>query len=293
MGQPMAMNLARAGTPVIVWNRTAARAAPLRSLGASVAQSPAQLFANCDVVFTMLMDGQALDDVLARHRPEFGARVSGCIIVNMGTMAPDYAIGLAADIRAAGGDYVEACVSGSKGPAEQGKLVAMVAGSTPATERVLALLPPMCRASFHCGQVPGGLLMKLAVNLYLLTMVTGLAEAFHFADAHQLDTRLLASVLNAGPMASEVSRSKLSKLIDEDFAVQAALADVLKNGQLVADAARNANLASPMIGTSHALFSEAVALGYGADDMVAVVRALQARTQRLRRGRIRPDSLAS
>jgi 3-hydroxyisobutyrate dehydrogenase len=140
----------------------------------------------------------------------------------------------------------------------------------------------MCRASVHCGDVPRGSLMKLAVNLYLLTMVGGLAEAFHFAEAQGLDTRTLRAVLDAGPMASDVSRTKLGKLVAGDFEVQAALADVLKNNRLVADAARAADVAAPMVEASHRLFAEAVAQGHGADDMIAVVRALRERTRRLR-----------
>lgn len=283
MGQPMALNLARAGIALTVWNRTAARCDPLRALGASVSDSPAQVFAHCDVVFTMLMDERALDEVLARGQNAFAGRVAGRIVVNMGTMPADYSARVGAEVRAAGGEYVEACVSGSRGPAEAGTLVAMVAGTSRAMAGVVPLLAPMCRATVDCGDLPGGSLMKLAVNLYLLTMVGGLAEAFHFAEANGLDPRTLRTVLDAGPMASDVSRTKLGKLVAGDFAVQAALADVLKNNRLVAAAARAANVATPMVDASYALFAEAVALGHGAEDMAAVVRALQARTRSLRR----------
>ena len=282
MGQPMALNLARAGIALTVWNRTTARCDPLRAFGAAVADSPAQVFARCDVVFTMLMDERALDAVLARGQGAFAERVAGRTVVNMGTMPPDYSARVGADVRAAGGEYVEACVSGSRGPAEAGTLVAMVAGATHAVERVAPLLAPMCRATVDCGELPGGSLMKLAVNLYLLTMVGGLAEAFHFAEANGLDPRTLRTVLDAGPMASDVSRAKLAKLVAGDFAVQASLVDVLKNNRLVAEAAREASIATPMVDASHALFAEAVALGHGAEDMAAVVRALRARTRSLR-----------
>jgi 3-hydroxyisobutyrate dehydrogenase len=64
---------------------------------------------------------------------------------------------------------------------------------------------------------------ELAVNLFLITMVTGLAEAFHFADQHGLDLHLVRQVLDAGPMASSVSRGKAAELVDRDFAVRAAV----------------------------------------------------------------------
>jgi 3-hydroxyisobutyrate dehydrogenase len=79
-------------------------------------------------------------------------------------------------------------------------------------------------------------------------------------------------------MASAVSRVKAAKLLDGDFAVQASIANVLENNRLVAEAARSAGLASPLLDVCHALYRETVALGHSAEDMVAVVRALEART---------------
>ena len=105
----------------------------------------------------------------------------------MSTTAPDYSRGLEADIVGAGGRYVEAPVSGSRVPAEQGALVGMLAGDPAAVAEVEPLLRPMCERSFVCGAVPQALRMKLAVNLFLITTVTGLAEAVHSAERHGID----------------------------------------------------------------------------------------------------------
>jgi 3-hydroxyisobutyrate dehydrogenase len=129
--------------------------------------------------------------------------------------------------------------------------------------------------------VPNALLMKLAVNIFLITQVTGLVEAFHFAGRHGLDLPEFLEVLDAGPMASGVSRMKAPKLLKGDFAVQAAVADVLKNNRLIAEQARATGLATPLLDACHALFGEAVALGEGQADMVAVLRAFEARTDDL------------
>ncbi|CAL9338075.1 NAD(P)-dependent oxidoreductase [Streptomyces sp. enrichment culture] len=278
MGRPMALNLARAGTPLVVWNRTPERCAPLRDAGAEVAASPAEVFDRADTVLLMLADEAAVDAVLGRGTPAFEARVAGRTVVHMGTTSAEYSAALQEDVRAAGGAYAEAPVSGSRVPAEQGRLVAMLAGDDSVLADVRPLLVPMCRESFDCGPVPGALLMKLAVNLFLITQVTGLTEAFHFADRHGLDRARFLDVLDAGPMASSVSRMKAPKLLARDFAVQAAAADVLKNNRLIAEAARAAGVASPLLDVCHALFEETVAGGHGGEDMVAVLRALEART---------------
>jgi 3-hydroxyisobutyrate dehydrogenase len=134
--------------------------------------------------------------------------------------------------------------------------------------------------------------MKLSVNLFLITMVTGLAEAVHFADRHGLDMQQFLAALDAGPMASSVSRVKALKLIARDFAIQASISNVLKNSRLVAEAARESNLASPLRDVCHALSGETVALGHGQSDMVAVVRAIEARTDSSVRQALRPTSQA-
>ncbi|MEH0575015.1 MULTISPECIES: NAD(P)-dependent oxidoreductase [Streptomyces] len=291
MGQPMALNLARAGTPLVVWNRTPSRCEPLRAAGAGIAESPAEVFDRAGTVLLMLADENAIDAVLGRGAPGFAARVAGHTVVHMGTTSAEYSGSLQDDIRAAGGRYVEAPVSGSRVPAEQGELVGMLAGDDDAVAAVRPLLAPVCRETFGCGPVPGALLMKFSVNLFLITLVTGLTEAFHFADGHGLDRRLLRDVLDAGPMASPVSRVKAAKLLARDFTVQAAAADVLKNNRLIAEAARKADLASPLLDVCHTLYGETVDQGHGGEDMAAVLHALETRTHGTG-GTVRPEERA-
>ncbi|KND23657.1 NAD(P)-dependent oxidoreductase [Streptomyces acidiscabies] len=278
MGQPMALNLARAGTPLVVWNRSPGRYEPLRAAGAEVAGGPGEVFERSGTIVLMLADEEAMDAVLGRGTPDFAARVAGRVVVHMGTTSAEYSAGLQEDVRAVGGRYVEAPVSGSRVPAEQGQLVGMLAGDEDAVADVRALLAPVCRETFVCGAVPGALLMKFSVNLFLITLVTGLSEAFHFAERQGVDPALLREVLDAGPMASAVSRMKAPKLVERDFGVQAGAVDVLKNNRLIAEAARKAGVASPLLDVCHALFGEAVEQGHGGEDMVAVVRAIEKRS---------------
>ena len=278
MGQPMALNLAKAGTPLTVWNRTAAKCEPLRVAGATVAETPAGVFATSDVVILMMIDEATTDDVIGRGTDRFTTNVAGRVVVQMGTLAPSYSAGLEADVRASGGRYVEAPVSGSRVPAELGQLVAMLAGDADAVELIRPLLQPMCHETVVCGAVPGALLMKFSVNVFLITMSTGLVEAFQFAERHGLDPQTLRSVIDAGPMASNFSRMKTSKIVDGDYAAQASIKDVLKNNRLVDEAAAAAGFESPLLAVCHALFKETMALGLADQDMIAVGRAIAARS---------------
>lgn len=110
MGQPMALNLARAGTPLVVWNRSSAATEALHIAGAQIAGSVAEVFERAKIVILMLVNEDVLDAVLARGSAGFSSLVAGKIVVSMGVEpTPDYSRALAArDIAAAGGRYVEA-----------------------------------------------------------------------------------------------------------------------------------------------------------------------------------------
>ncbi len=277
MGTPMALNLVRSGRDVIVWNRSAEKAAVLEAEGAEVAASVAALFASADVIILMLATDAAIDAVLQRGTPAFASLVAGRTLVHMGTTAPDYSKALEADVLSAGGAYVEAPVSGSRVPAEAGELVAMLAGAPETAAMVKSLLQPLCRDAIVCGAVPNALLMKLAVNIFLISTVTGLAEAANFAASHGLDMQLFKRIADGGQMASGISRLKSAKLAEGDFSPQAAISDVLKNNQLVVDAARRLGIASPLLDVCRALYAETEEMGLGGLDMAAVIKAIAAR----------------
>lgn len=276
MGQPMALNLARAGVHLVVWNRTPASAERLREAGALVATSVEEVFARTRTVFVMLIDEAALDTVLGRGTAGFAPLVRDHLVVSMASNAPGYSRGLAADIAEAGGRYLEAPVSGSRKPAEAGTLVALLGGEPEAVAEVAPLLAPMCRQWLPCGGVGSGLLMKLAVNLYLDTMLAGLAEAVHFADRQGLDLETFRAAVDAGAMASDLTRVKVPKPLDRDFSVQAA--DAYANTLLIAAEARAAGIASPLLDVASALYGESVRLGHDRDDMSSVLTAIEARS---------------
>ena len=100
MGGPMALNLQKAGFPLLLWNRTARKAEVLLRGGAELAADPAGVFQRCAVVLTMLVDGEALDQVLGRGTPRFEERVEGRLLVSLATHSPAYARGLAVVLKA-------------------------------------------------------------------------------------------------------------------------------------------------------------------------------------------------
>jgi 3-hydroxyisobutyrate dehydrogenase len=281
MGEPMALNLLQAGTRLLVWNRTPAKARALEAAGAEVAPDTATVFAQSDAVIVMVTDGTAADAVLERDTSAFAVRVSGHTIVNMSNTAPRYSRDLEADIRAAGGRYIEAPVLGSRMPAEAGELVAMLAGEPDDVEAVRPLLAPMCRETVSCGPVPSGLVMKLSTNVYLAAVLTGLAEAVQFARQYGLDMDKFVKVLGASQLASPITRVKASKMAHDDFSVQGTIANLRKSTELTMAAAVAEGIATPLLDASHELLDEAMELGLGDVDAAALVKVLQARSEGL------------
>lgn len=277
MGEPMATNLVRAGIPLVVWNRSAAPRQRLVAAGAVAGRTPAEVIDACAIVIAMLATADALDEVLGRRAGRMSVRIAGRTLVNMGTVAPAYSRRLRDDIQAHGGRLVEAPVSGSRSQAEAGGLVAMVAGDAEVVAEVEALLSSMCATTVPCGDTPGGTETKLAVNTFLIALVTGLAESVHFAERHQVDLARLKAVLDAGPMASATSRGKIAKLVAGDVRPQAAIRDVRYNNQLILEAAADAGASMPLLSVCGALFAEAEQLGHESDDMVAVLEAIRGR----------------
>ncbi len=274
MGSAMAANLLEQ-TPLVVWNRTRSACDALEAAGADVAESAASVFGKTRIVFVMLSDERAVDAVLGLDGPvPFQDRT----VILMSTVAPAYSEALARRIVDAGGVYVEAPVSGSRQPAEDGTLISMIAGESASLDHVEPFIHSMSSMVFRCGSVPAALTMKLAVNTFLITLVTGLAESFHFAEENGIELEALRRILDAGPMASAVSRAKSAKLAHRDWTPHAAIPDVLKNSRLVRDQARRAGCASPLIDVCTELYAEAEAHGQADSDMAAVVTAIRRRT---------------
>jgi 3-hydroxyisobutyrate dehydrogenase len=274
MGEAMAMRLLGAGHNLTVWNRTRARCAPLAALGAQVADDADALFATCDTVILMLANLAATREVLGHGGPRFAARVRGKTLVNMGTLLPADSRALADAVTAAGGRFVEAPVSGSRKPAEQGQLVIMVAGPAGIHDELREVFAPLSRQVVACGEVPAALATKLSVNIVLVSQAVSFAECIAFARTSGVDLNALSQVLLAGPMANDLMRVKLPKLLNNDFAPQARISDVHYNCALILTEAARLGAATPLVAESARLYQASADAGHGDADMVGVVHAL-------------------
>lgn len=271
MGEPITRRLLQAGQALTVWSRTNEHAERLRPAGARIASAADVVFAQSQTVLMMLRNEAAVDSVLARDTPRFAEWVHGRRLVQMGTVAPTWSQRFAEDVALAGGSYVEAPVSGSRIPAENGQLLGMLAGDAACLDAVASLLAPVCRRFIRCGTVPRAMQLKLAVNHYLIGLVCTLAEAVRAATQTGLPLNLLVEALTLSPMASAVMQHKLALFAAGEFPAQASIADVTHVSELVCAQAEAAGAPSPIMNQCLRWFESALARGDGDLDMAAVL----------------------
>jgi len=271
MGLPITKRLIEAGFDVTVWNRSSSPLEEACAAGAAAASTPADLFASADTILLTLANGEAADAVLGRRGDAIAIDIAGKLVIQLGTTSPSYSQSLAIAITRSRGRYIEAPVSGSRIPAERGTLVAMLGANSEAdfktAEHVLACLTSQI---FRTGSVPSAMNLKLAVNAFLVPMVSALGEAWQLSKALGLDCELFRRVLDCGPMASEVSRIKLEKLVRSDFTAQASIDDVKMNAELVLELGTMANCPMELVSASARLLRQAQEAGLGELDMIGL-----------------------
>ena len=128
MGQPMARNVAKGAFPLTVFHRSSAKAKPLADAGASVAPTPKAVAEASDVIILMLAGPEAIDSVLQGPEGLIAGMKAGQTLVNMSTVSPAYSKQLADKLTAASAVAIDAPVSGSRKPAEEGTLVILAGG---------------------------------------------------------------------------------------------------------------------------------------------------------------------
>jgi len=274
MGKPMALNIVKSGFDVSVYNRT--RPQPGDVPGAAVALTPADLARERDVLIVMVTGPEAIDAILWGEDgmgPHLG---QGRTVVNMSTVSPQYSQQLAQKIEAAGADFVDAPVSGSKIPAQQGALVILAGGSEDVVDALEPVFSAMGKKTVYCGPTPQGTMMKMAVNLLLANMMSGLAEMLTFGKAGGLSDKTMLEVVLGGPMGCDLFRIKEPLLRQRTFLAQFPLKHMAKDLKFVTDTACALRCPAPTAFQNLQLYNQGMSKGMGELDFCAVMQVLEA-----------------
>ena len=274
MGAAMARNLLRAGHAVRVWNRSATKAEPLAADGAVVAATPAEAVDGADVVLTMLHDGAAVAEVIRQAGP--GLR-PGAAWVQSTTVGVDDTPALAALADDLGVTFYEAPVSGTRQPAEAGKLVVIAAGPVAGRAVVAPVLDAVGARTVWTGEdgaAGSATRLKLVVNSWVITVANAAGEVLGLAEALDVDPDRFFEVLAGGPLDTPFLAVK-ADLIRSDRLTPAAFAvgTSRKDAHLIVDAARERGLRLDGAEAFAARLDRAADQGRTDEDMAATYHA--------------------
>ncbi|GAB4814524.1 hypothetical protein N2152v2_001570 [Parachlorella kessleri] len=270
----MALNLIKAGYDVTVWNRTPGKCDSLANAGAKVGSSPADVVRSCDITLAMVSDPEACLNLAFGPNGVAEGISAGKGYVDVSTVDAETAAQVAAAVRAKGGLYLEAPVSGSKGPAEQGQLIFLTAGDQQLFEAAGPLLDVTGKAKFFLGEVGAGANMKLVVNMIMGTMMAAYAEGLSLAEQSGLKKEDLIEVIKLGAIAAPMFALKGPGMAARNYPTAFPLKHQQKDMRLAIALGDKLGQALPTSATANELYKQARAQNLGDADFSAVLEAI-------------------
>lgn len=276
MGAAMAANVARAGFPLTVWNRTEGRASSLRDLGATFAASPAAAASSADIVVVCVSDTPDVETILFAPPDGVvdGAR-PGTLVIDCSTIAPSGAWDFAARLAERDLTMVDAPVSGGSEGAEKATLTIFVGGRPEDVERARPVLSAMGRTITHVGPIGAGQAVKAVNQVILAGAYLGVAEGIVLALKAGLDVGQVVQALGGGAAQSWVLANRSGRMIDDEYPLGFKLELHRKDLGIALALAGQLGAVLPAAALVAQLESGLIAQGHGEDDMSAIARAIR------------------
>jgi 3-hydroxyisobutyrate dehydrogenase-like beta-hydroxyacid dehydrogenase len=244
MGAGIAQRLLDAGYEVVGWNRTKEKAQPLLDTGMGWADTPRQLAASVDVLFTMLTNTAAIEATADGADGVLAGLREGVVWADISTIAPDASVALGERVRATGASFLDCPVSGSPATLAAGQMSVMVGGDRPAFEHIEDVLRAIGPKVTYIGPSGHAILTKVAINLALVVSVTALAEGLALAEKAGVDRTAAVDAVLGSVIASPVVGYRAPLLL-EDTDVFANVELQQKDLVLAQDLARRLGMAVP------------------------------------------------
>ena len=270
MGIPMALNLVKAGYDLTFYNRTPDKGEELLVAGAKQAQSLTELVDNCDLIFTMVSDDNAVKSIYLENGILSHAK-AGKVFIDMSTVSSQTSQFIYKTALENGVKFLDAPVSGSVQPAKDGKLLVLVGGEEHVYEQIKSVLEPMSKLSIYLGPSGSGSNAKLAINLLLGITVQGIAESVLFAEKQGIKKENMLTIINESAVGTTISKMKTLSILNDEFPAAFALKHMAKDLRLASETTElNAIGAS-----ANKTYQSALENGLGELDVMAVLKELK------------------
>ena len=275
MGQPMALNLLKAGFELSVYNRTRDKAAPLEKAGARVAATPAEAARDADYVISIVSDSAASELVIAGKDGVLETLKAGALVIDSATISPVVSRKLACQVAGKGASFLDAPVTGSKHGAEKGELTIMIGGDREAFERAMPVLKVLGKKHIYCGAHGAGLSAKLAQNVIQSTIVEIFAEGFVLAAKSGVKPETMMEIVQSSMARATLTDFKAPFIFKGDFTTYFPLKWMHKDVTLAMEAAFAQGVTMPAAAAVKEVYGAARAQGKGDQDYAAVITFLE------------------
>jgi 3-hydroxyisobutyrate dehydrogenase len=275
MGSGMARNLLRAGFPLVVYNRTRAKAEPLAAEGARIATTPAEAAAGTQVIISMLADDQASREAWIGNDGALHAAAAGAVLIESSTASPGWIGELAKLAESRGLELLDAPVTGSRVQATEGQLTFLVGGSEKSLDKVSSVLKAMGKKAVYLGPSGSGAKMKLINNFLCGVQVASLAEGLAWLEKSGLDRDQALQVLKDGAPGSPLLAAISARMVSRDYQVNFLLKLMAKDLAYAHAEAEQNGVDLTTATNAHRLFERAAEQGHADQDMSAIFELLR------------------
>jgi len=269
MGEAMCERLLAAGVSVQVWNRTKEKAQGVVDKGGTLVDHASDL-ASCDIVFSMMAHGRALDAVMSGDDGLLAAEAGPGVLVDCSTISVAESATLRAQAAAKGTELLAAPVSGNPSVVTAGRMMFAVSGPRDDFDRVQAILEHI-GSSTYVGEGEVSRSVKIAHNLYLAVVTQTLAEVTILCERLGVKRADFLDFLNRSVLGSTFSGYKTPSFVNLDFHPTFTTRLLKKDLELGLAAAREAEVTLPTVALTHQLVQGLIGNGHGDDDFAALI----------------------
>jgi len=276
MGRPMATNLLKAGYPLIVHSRSPQPIEALVALGATRAESPADVARQVTRIITMLPDSPDVEQVLEGANGVFSALQRGTIIIDNSSIAPGVARRLAARATSLGAQMLDAPVSGGEIGAVGGTLSIMVGGDADAFETVKPILDVMGNPEkvVRIGDAGAGQICKVCNQMVIAGTLGAVAEAFALAKKAGIDAARMREALLGGFAASRVLEVHGERILKGNYQPGFKTRLCAKDRKIASSTLADNQVPAPISAAVRQLVTAQMAAGGGDEDYSAMAKVI-------------------
>jgi 3-hydroxyisobutyrate dehydrogenase-like beta-hydroxyacid dehydrogenase len=274
MGSRMAMNLVGNGHQLFVYNRTPDKAEPLLAKDAVWSESPADVAGQVDILFTMLANPQAVEEVALDEYGFLDSMRENALWVDCSTVNPSFSRRMAAWATARGVRFLDAPVAGTTGPAEKGELLFLVGGDQADLDQAQPLFDVMGRQVLHVGGHGMGTSLKVVFNLLLGEAMLAFSEALALGQSLGIPQERLLEILPGSAVVAPFISGKRAKIAHDDYEAEFPLKWLRKDLQLASQTGYEEGVPLPAVNVAKEICALAVQAGYEDLDFSALCQFL-------------------